>query len=211
MNKTKFLILGALGGLIILSCSMFEAAESVVVIDDGAYLAKLPWDAETFLFAVGDKRAELYNNAGTTRIGQIYFDGDSDVLTFDIENSRRTADLEAAHTYAPSDNSLSNYKITTELNGYFSKDDIVVVRLDGITKGYLDLKSIRRVTTNTSVSNGYDDTTGEDTDDQIEYEEYKTNWNNTTYLFTWTTKTTNDLSTGGGDTSTDTGDGSGGV
>lgn len=173
MNKTKFILLAAMVGIIALSCSLFEPATTVIrEAEPEAYLAKMPWSYETFLFAVGDKRAYLYNSAGTEELGQIYFDGDGKVLTFDVNNEKKTASNKTA-TYDSKEQTLE-YIANDNLNNYFDKDGTMIVRLDNINKGNVEIVTI--------TSNN---------------DRYRTN--TTSYLFYWTLKVTNDT-----DTSTNT-------
>ncbi len=185
MNRTKFLLLAFMAGLIILSCSMFEPDESLVVEEPEAYLAKMPWSEATFKFAVGDKRAFLYNNSGSEVYGQIYFDGEGKTLTFDIQNEKPTATV-VDDTYDEQAQSME-YTANVSLNNYFSKGETILIELDNINKGYLTTYSVRRVTTNSIVTNY--DTNG---NPSVEVDA-DTNFNTTKYLFYWTLKLTNDV------------------
>lgn len=93
MNKTKFLLLAALGGLIVLSCGLFEPADTDDDVIGYVPLEKLPYSEAAFKYSVAEKVGDLYVGTDDTGeyLGKVSFDGEGGILTFEITEDHHTA------------------------------------------------------------------------------------------------------------------------
>ncbi len=153
MNKTKFILLAALVGVVVLSCSLFDATDGSESLIGPVLLEKLPNDEASFQYTVAEKVADLYTQGGTksTKLGKISFNGTGTTMTFDIEYNKHESTIETGKYETtmipdaegdPGDLAYANsmqYKAKYYLTNTYKVNDIIFVQATNISNGMLHI------------------------------------------------------------------------